>query len=66
MLQLGALEEIGALGDFFAGDATAPIPRTFPILPFALTNPIWIDKDGDGFDPPGLPDWLEPPPEDGR
>jgi hypothetical protein len=60
----GAISEIGALGDFFSGDAVAPIPRTFPILPFALTNPVWIDKDGDGFDPPGLPDWLEPPPED--
>lgn len=38
-----------------------PIPRTFPILPYALTNPIWVDQDGDGFDPPGLPDWLVPP-----
>ena len=40
------------------------IPRTFPIHPFALTNPIWVDKDGDGFDPPGIPDWLERPPSD--
>lgn len=38
-----------------------PIPRTFPILPYALTNPIWIDQDGDGFDAPGLPDWLVEP-----
>ena len=60
----GAVAEIGALGDFFAGDTETPIPRTFPILPFALTNPIWIDQDGDGFDPPGIPDWLVPPPED--
>jgi hypothetical protein len=60
----GAIGEIN-LGPFdlssFASSG-APIPRTFPVHPFALTNPIWVDKDGDGFDPPGLPDWLIPPP----
>ena len=61
----------GAIGELSIGpfdlssfvSSGAPIPRTFPIHPFALTNPIWVDKDGDGFDPPGLPDWLERPPE---
>jgi hypothetical protein len=47
--------------------AAAPIPQTHPVHPFALTNPIWIDLAGDGFDAPGLPDWLiaPTPPEEG-
>ncbi|MDP6933540.1 MAG: CehA/McbA family metallohydrolase, partial [Myxococcota bacterium] len=58
----------GALGNVDLGSwdlsellSTAPIPRTFPVHPYALTNPIWIDRDGDGFDAPGLPTWLQPP-----
>ena len=36
-----------------------PIPRSHPVLPMALTNPIWVDVNGDGdFTPPGLPSWL--------
>ena len=58
----------GALGNVDLGSwdlsellSTAPIPRTFPVHPYALTNPIWIDRDGDGFDAPGLPAWVQPP-----
>ena len=62
----GAIGEL-SIGPFdlssFATNG-APLPRTFPIRPFALTNPIWVDKDGDGFDPPGIPDWLERPPSE--
>jgi hypothetical protein len=25
------------------------------VEPFAFTNPIFVDRDGDGYDPPGLP-----------
>ena len=61
----GAISEI-ELGSFdlssFASSGP-PVPRTFPVTPFALTNPIWVDKDGDGFDPPGIPVWLTAPPE---
>jgi hypothetical protein len=42
-----------------------PIPRSYPVLPYALTNPIWVELDTDSddvFTPPGLPDWLLPPP----
>ena len=43
-------------------DPIVPIPRTFPVLPYAITNPIWVDSDGDGeFTPPGLPSWLQAP-----
>ena len=42
-----------------------PIPRSYPTLPFALSNPIWVDSDGNGIlDPPGFPTWLIPPPTD--
>ncbi len=40
-----------------------PIPRTYPVLPYALTNPIWVDLAGDGFQAPGRPSWLLPPVE---
>ncbi|MCB9744837.1 MAG: CehA/McbA family metallohydrolase [Alphaproteobacteria bacterium] len=33
-------------------------PRDYPTYPFALTNPIWVDIDGDGFDAPGIPEWF--------
>jgi hypothetical protein len=42
-------------------EPAAPIPRVFPALPYAVTNPIWVDRDGDGFDAPGVPDWLVRP-----
>lgn len=57
-----ALSSVPAVSSFLG--PAVPIPRTFPILPYALTNPIWVDRDGDGFDPPGLPDWLVPPAEE--
>ena len=38
-----------------------PVPKTGGVLPYALTNPIWVDRDGNGFQPPGLPDWLDAP-----
>ena len=61
----GAIAEI-EIGSFdLSSFATSgpPVPRVFPVTPFALTNPIWVDQDGDGFDPPGIPDWLVAPPE---
>jgi len=58
----GAIGELGAAFASFASGGP-PVPRTFPVHPFALTNPVWVDKDGDGFDPPGVPDWLVPPPQ---
>ncbi len=45
-----------------AGDPIA-FPRDGAVHPFALTNPIWVDRDGGGFDAPGLPDWLSAPTE---
>jgi hypothetical protein len=39
-------------------EPSTPIPRTYPVHPYALTNPIWVDVDGGGFDAPGIPDWV--------
>ena len=39
-----------------------PIPRDYPVIPFAITNPIWVDQNGDDvFTAPGLPEWLAEP-----
>lgn len=57
-----ALAEVPGVGTLL-GEAW-PIPRAFPIHPYALTNPVWVDRDGDGFDAPGLPTWLRDPEAD--
>jgi hypothetical protein len=45
----------------FVSPAT-PIPRDGPVLPFALTNPIWVDVNGDGtITPPGIPAFMREP-----
>jgi hypothetical protein len=40
-----------------------PRPRGFPVYPYAVTNPIWVDMDGNGWRAPGLPTWLRTPVE---
>ena len=57
---LGSVEAIGSL----LGESVDQ-PRTFPTHPYAITNPIWVDVDGQGWTPPGLPTWLVPPEEPG-
>ena len=42
--------------------ALPPVPRIFPVYPFALTNPIYVDANSDGsFEPPGIQEWLVAP-----
>lgn len=50
---LGGIEAVGSLLS-----PAVPIPRTYPVLPYALTNPIWVDVGGDGWNAPGIPSWL--------
>ncbi len=57
-----ALSSVPAVGAFVS--PAVPIPRDGPVLPFALTNPIWVDVDGDGeISPPGIPEFMRPPVE---
>jgi hypothetical protein len=36
-------------------------PSQHPLLPFAFTNPIWVDVNGDGWTPPWAPpSWCRP------
>ncbi|MEZ4241158.1 MAG: CehA/McbA family metallohydrolase [Myxococcota bacterium] len=53
---LGGVESIGNLIT-----PAAPIPRQYQVRPYAITNPIWVDRAGDGFDAPGLPAWWVEP-----
>jgi hypothetical protein len=39
------------LGDVSALLGSIELPDSFPVMPWASTNPIWIDVDGDGFWP---------------
>ncbi|MBK9371883.1 MAG: CehA/McbA family metallohydrolase [Deltaproteobacteria bacterium] len=54
-----ALSTVPAVGGLLS--TLPPMPRSGPTYPYALTNPIWVDLDGDGFDAPGLPSWLVAP-----
>jgi hypothetical protein len=58
---MDALSAVEAVTTFLT--PSVPIPRQYPVYPFGLTNPIWVDLDGNGFDAPGIPDWLEAPEE---
>ncbi len=59
-----ALSPIAALAPFLS--EPVPRPRAYPMVPYAITNPIWVDVGGDGWTPPGLPSWLRAPPEPGN
>jgi hypothetical protein len=68
---VGALSslDLSVGGAALAGEA-APFERTYSVFPFAFTNPIWLDVngdlDGDGnnFEALGrVPEWFRPAPE---
>ncbi|MDP2305493.1 MAG: CehA/McbA family metallohydrolase [Pseudomonadota bacterium] len=54
-----ALSDVPSVGSLLS--PAIPIPRSGPVLPYALTNPIYVDVDGSGWTAPGLPPWLLPP-----
>ena len=54
-----ALGSVDAVSNLIS--PAVPLPRKHPVYPFALTNPIWVDLDGDGFDAPGIPEWFREP-----
>jgi hypothetical protein len=52
---LGTIPLVGtALGE------AVPFPKIYPVHPYAVTNPVWIDLGGDGWTAPGRPAWLLP------
>ncbi len=56
------MEALGSMPSLAAFLSEAPPrPRKGPMLPYAVTNPIWVDVGGNGWDAPGLPDWLVEP-----
>ena len=57
-----ALGSVPGVGSFVS--PAVPIPRDGNVLPFALTNPIYVDVDGDGeITPPGIPAFMRAPVE---
>lgn len=56
---IGALGGISGIGAFLSDPV--PFPKVYPIHPYALANPIWIDVGGDGFEPPGKREWFQRP-----
>lgn len=56
---LDALSGVPAISAFLS--PAIPVPRSGPVVPYALTNPIWVDVDGGDWTPPGLPAWLGSP-----
>jgi len=58
---IDALAAVPAVSGFLSDPV--PFPKVFDVIPYALTNPIWVDVGIEGFQAPGLPDWLEAPEE---
>jgi hypothetical protein len=56
---VGALGGVPAVASLMS--PAIPIPTTYPVIPYAITNPIWVDLQGNGFDPPGVPSWMRTP-----
>jgi hypothetical protein len=58
-----AFTQVEALAQFFP--PSPPVPDWFPVLPYAVTNPIFLDTDGNGaYDAPkgtGLPPFCSRP-----
>jgi hypothetical protein len=50
---------VPGIGTFLS--PAVPITRTGSVVPFAVTNPIRVDVDGNGWTAPGQPSWLLPP-----
>jgi hypothetical protein len=61
MVVTEALAGVEAVGSLLS--PAIPIPRTYPVLPYAVTNPIWVDLQGNGFEAAGVPGWMQPPVE---
>jgi hypothetical protein len=67
---VGAFDLGGLDASGFAGPPPA-FPKTYPILPYAFTNPIWLDVNGDAdgnglaFEAlGGMPAWFRAAPEE--
>jgi hypothetical protein len=67
---VGAFDLGGLDASGFAGRPPA-FPKTYPILPYAFTNPIWLDVNGDAdgnglaFEAlGGMPAWFRPAPDE--
>ena len=56
-----APSDVPAIGPLLS--PAIPIPRSGAVIPYAITNPIYVDVDGAGWTAPGLPTWLLPPEE---
>lgn len=56
---IDALSDVPAVGSFLS--PAVPIPRTGAVLPYAITNPIFVDVDGGSWTPPGIPAWMVEP-----
>ena len=68
---VGALSSLDlSIGGSALASESVPFERTYSMFPFAFTNPIWLDVDGDvndddePFEALGrIPEWFRPAPE---
>lgn len=56
-----ALSTVPSVSSFLS--PVVPIPRSGAVFPYALTNPIYVDVDGAGWAPPGIPAFMREPVE---
>ncbi len=52
LLKVENVDDLVALVGGALSSLSIQMPDSFPVIPWAMTNPIWIDADGGGFRPP--------------
>lgn len=67
LLKIESVDELLALVSGALASLAIQLPDSYPVIPWAMTNPVWVDVDGNGFVPPNAKDedgdgaWDLPP-----
>ncbi len=67
LLKVESVDDLVALASGALSSLSIQMPDSFPVIPWAMTNPVWVDVDGGGFTPPDARDedgdgrWDLPP-----
>jgi len=51
-LKVDNVDDLVALAGGLVQSLSIQLPDSYPVIPWAMTNPIWVDADGGGFSPP--------------
>lgn len=56
LLKVESVDDLVAMAGGLLSSLSIQTPDSYPVIPWAMTNPIWVDVDGEGFTPPAARD----------